>query len=104
MKLFFVRHKPTGYYIPRPEGRNGRGGSHLEPQSDSNIARIFYSERSAKIFISAWAKGKYVCDRYISDGHPGNDWEKDYVEHTHIVPVASRNKDDMEVIVREISL
>lgn len=104
MKLYFVKHIPSGHFIPRPEGKNGRGGSFLEPHSDKNRARIFYTERSAKIFISAWVKGKYVCDRYYSPGHPGNDWEDSYDEHTTIVPVASRKREDMSIIMREILL
>lgn len=104
MKIFFIRHKPTGHYIPEPEGRNGRGGSHLEPSPDKDKARIFRSERSAKIFLSSWLKGKYVADRGYSDGHPGNDWERDYYEDVSIVPVSSRVREDMEIIEKEIIL
>lgn len=104
MKIFFVRHIKTKLYIPNPYGRQGRGGSHTEPTDTGDNARIFLSERSAKLFIGAWAKGKYVCDRGVSEGHPGNDWEKDYYEDVSIIPVESRNKADMEVITREIDL
>lgn len=104
MKIFFVRHIKTKLYIPNPYGRQGRGGSHTEPTDPGDNARIFLSERSAKLFIGTWAKGKYVCDRGVSYGNPGNDWEDDYYEEVSIIPVESRNKADMEVITREIDL
>lgn len=103
MKLFFIRHIPTGLYLPEPGGRNGRGGSHTEPGPADN-ARIFRSQRSAKIALNAWLKGKYVADRGYSDGHPGNDWERDYYEELSVIPQPHRKLFEMEIIEKEIFL
>lgn len=104
MKLWVIKHTPTGHYIPRPFGRNGRGGSFLEPSEDSTLARLFYSERSAKIFLSAWLKGKHHCDRGYVPGHPGNDWEGEHFEEVSVVPVPSRKREEMEIIMKELDL
>jgi len=104
MDLFFIRQKSTGFYMPMPLGRQGRGGSHMEPDADSSKARIFRTERAAKIALNTWCKGKFVADRYTDHGHPGNDWEVDYVENISVVPVPSRSLDDMEVVKRTVVL
>lgn len=104
MNLYFIRQKSTGYYLPEPNGRAGRGGSHTEPNPDSSLARIFRSERSAKIALNAWLKGKYVADRWCSDGHPGNDWEPNYYEDIRIVPVPQRKREDMEIVSAKIPM
>lgn len=104
MKLYFIRHIPTGHYLPEPKGRNGRGGSHLEPSPDKDDARIFRSLLSAKRFLGTWLKGKYVCNRGYSDGHPDNDWERDYYEEISVIPVTSRIREDMEIIEKDIIL
>ena len=96
MKLFFVRHRGTKLYFPDPKGRAGRGGSFTEATDNGDDARIFRSARSAKIFLKAWAKGKYVCSRW-SDGY-------DYEEDVDIVPVPSRNINDYEIIEKVIDL
>lgn len=96
MKLFFIRHRGTKLYFPDPKGRAGRGGSFTEATDNGDDARIFRSARSAKIFLKAWAKGKYVC-------HRGGDWD-DYYEDVDIVPVPSRNINDYEIIEKVIDL
>ena len=103
MKLYFIRHKPSGLYLPKPAGRAGRGGSHVEPSAFC-FARIFRSERSAKIALNAWLKGKWVADRGYTDGHPGNDWEREYYEEVSIIPQSSRIRTDMEIVEKEILL
>jgi len=102
--LWFIRHKPTGYYIPVPYGRAGRGGSHTEPNMDDNQARIFTSKRAAAGFISAWIKGKWTAHRGYDPGSPGNDWACEYYEEITVKHVPSRNKDDMEIISVEVKL
>lgn len=101
MKLWFVRHKPTGHYIPEPKGRNGRGGSFLEPSSNKDDARIFRSELSAKRFIGAWLKGQYHHSSSVGYDYEGN---PDYYEDVSIVPVPSRIREDMKIIMKEIIL
>lgn len=104
MKRWAVKHKPSGHYMPEPTGRSGRGGSHVEPDPDSNNARLFTSVRSAKIYISTYCLGKFIASRGMSPGHPGNDWEVDYYEDIDIIPQPDRNKEDYQIIELEIIL
>ena len=98
IKFWVIRHKPTGHLLPVATGRDGRGGSHVEPQPPSVYSRLFRTERVAKGFLTSWLKGKVVADRGVSEGHPGNDWEKDYYEDLSTIPVPSRKREEMEVV------
>lgn len=94
--LFAIRHKPTGNYLPRPLGREGRGGSHLEPVepigTKETRPRFFETERAAKIFLATWLKGKVV---HLSDF---DSYTGDYWESLDVVPVPSRKADEMEIV------
>jgi hypothetical protein len=65
---FAVRVKGTHKYLPRPQRRDGRGGSHYEPidfSEDHNpmwMIRTFNTERAAKNLLQAWVKGKWYGD------------------------------------------
>ena len=90
MKVFCVRQKSTGLFIPRlPSGR-GRGGSHLEP-SDKLEPRLFHSQISALRFLSNWLKGVYETDHFT-----GTDGEENY--GLKVVSQPHRKKDDMEIV------
>lgn len=102
MKLYFIKHKPTGYYLPEPVGRMGRGGSHTEPDPDSNNARIFRTPRAAKNALTAWLRGKVVAHRGMSSGGP--DFYAEYYEDLELVPVPSRKREEMEIVELELSL
>jgi hypothetical protein len=104
MKLYFIRQKSTGHYMVAPTGRGGRGGSHCQPSANTDLARIFRSERSAKLSLNAWLKGKWVAYRGMDPGHPGNDWEAYYYEDISIIPVPERDATDMEIVMREVCL
>lgn len=58
MKVFAVRHKPSGLFIPRLETGKRRGGSYLEPSTERE-PRIFHSALAARAFIGAWLQGKF---------------------------------------------
>lgn len=94
--LYAIRHRPTGNYLPRPLGREGRGGSHLEPVEPTSAKetrpRFFETERAAKIFLSSWLKGK-VIHTSSYDSLNGEYWED-----TSVVPVPSRKAEEMEVV------
>lgn len=96
MNLYFIRHKPTGHYMPEPMGRQGRGGSHTEPDADKNKARIFRTERSAKMALSMWLKGKFYADR--------GGYDYDFYEDITVVPVTERNRDEMEIVKKKVGL
>ena len=99
-----IRHKPTGYMLPVAKGRDGRGGSHVEPVEPSVDTRLFRSERAAKGFLTTWLKGKVVAERGMDPGHPGNDWESEYYEDLKTVPVPTRKREEMEVATMVMKL
>ena len=103
---YAIRRKSDGFYIPIPRGRNGRGGSHAEPEDPTSVhidIRLFSTEAGAKIALNAWLKGIWVTKREGYIGGPP-DWESEISEETTIHPVKGRNKDDMEVVPVQVVL
>jgi len=49
---YAIRIACTSKYFPNAKGRNGRGGSHTEPEETDN-PRLFKSLQAAKIFITS---------------------------------------------------
>ena len=102
VSLFAIRHKPTGDFLPRPLGREGRGGSHLEPVepigTKETRPRFFETERAAKIFLTGWIKGKVVH----SAGY--DSFNGEYYEDTETIPVPSRKAEDMEIVEYRVDL
>lgn len=101
---YAIRRKGTQMYLPRPQRRDGRGGSWYEPMDfslprhqrggSSRFAqnmqiRTFSELRAAKIFLASWLKGKCVMVDY------------EYGEYK-TVPQANRHHEDMEIV--EITL
>lgn len=102
MKLFFIKHKPTGHFMPEPTGRMGRGGSHTEPDPNSDNARIFRTKRSAANALASWLRGKVYAHRGQSSAGP--DWDSEYYEDLSIEKIESRKREDMEIVEVEFSL
>ncbi len=96
MKLiqYAVRVKGTHKYLPRPQRRDGRGGSHLEPVDFSDrstwpkryskdmMIRTYTTEKAAKNMLTSWLSGKY----YYDEGLPYNK------------PTPERRIEDMEIV------
>lgn len=105
VKRWAIRRKSDGYYIPQPAGRNGRGGSHVEPidpETSWENVRLFHTEPAAKIALNAWLKGQWVASRGTSyDWYSG---DPEYYEETSIHPVPTRDAEDMEVVPVEVHL
>lgn len=100
MTFWFIRHKPSGHYLPEPAGRLGRGGSHVEPTAfNSQPPRVFTTERSAKSALTAWLRGKFV--RSGSRDWETGIWEEDDLE---CIPVPSRKREEMEIIPATLDL
>lgn len=90
-----IMRKSDGFYIPKPIGRNGRGGSFCEPEDPSTPhfeMRLFTSENGARIALHAWLKGRYE-QRYSYD-----DWGNKEYESIEIVKQPHRRADDMSVV------
>lgn len=94
---YAVRVKGTQKYLPRPQRRDGRGGSHLEPvdfadrstwperyAKDMQI-RSYTTIGAAKNLLSSWLQGKV----YVTDYEYG---ECQTRHQTH------RRAEDMEIV------
>lgn len=92
MKVYCVRQKSTGLFIPRLETGKRRGGSHLEP-SNEREPRIFHNKAAASAFISTWVKGIYKPEDFYLDTQ-GNE----VGGGLEIEPQPHRKKDDMEIV------
>lgn len=105
---YAVRVKGTQMYLPRPQRRDGRGGSHLEPvdfnlpagqrgypnRYESNMQiRTFTTKRAAQNLLTSWLKGKFGV-------HRGGDDYDGYYEEVYYMPGSSRAhmKDRMEIV------
>lgn len=98
LAMYAIRHIPSGGYLPKPQGRNGRGGSHMEPvvfdgrgaRSQKLLPRLWATETAAKIALSTWLHGKVTCRRY-----GGYD---NYQEYYNYIKVPTRIREDMEIV------
>lgn len=91
MKMYAIRHKPTGHFLPIPKGRRG---SRVEPTPDC-IPRLFQQERHAKGYLTVWLQG------IVSVTRRGYDWDED--EDWHVVPQSHRKRDDMEIVAIKLT-
>jgi hypothetical protein len=95
--FWLIRHIPTGHYLPQPQGRMGRGGSHVEPvqhnpNDPATKPRLFTTKRSASNALGQWLAGKHMCHwSYGGEGY-------DYDEYTTIEPQPHRIRADMEIV------
>lgn len=95
MRQFFIRHKPTGFYIPNSNGGKGlrdRKSSAVEPMPQK-FARVFQTKHAATSFLNQWVKGIHS---YKEDYFGEIDFK--------ITPVASRKREDMEIVEIEINI
>ena len=89
---FAIRHIPTGYYLPEPKGRYGRGGSWVKPvDANYELPRLFNTLRGAKIALTAYCKGEHDGDYEDVDGLY---WCIGY----NIVPHTQRVRADFEIV------
>ena len=95
--LYAIRQISTGFFLPNPKGRHGRGGSFTEPKDpDVEPPRLFKNKKAAGACLIQWAKGKHHAS-WDSDDN-GNS----YVDDITIEPVPKRNIHDMEVVEVEL--
>lgn len=107
--MWAVRVKGTQCYLPRPQRRDGRGGSHLEPvdfadrsswppryEKDMQI-RAYTTQKAANNLLSSWLRGKFTC-------HRGGDQYDGYYEEIDIHKTPHRVRENMEVVPLTIIL
>lgn len=107
---YAVRVKGTQCYLPRPQRRDGRGGSHLEPIDFANPSswpkgyekdmqiRSYSSLRAARCFLASWLKGGVGCHR------GGGGYDDDYYEENYLIKKPHRIAEDMEIVEITITL
>lgn len=93
MRLYAIRHKPTGQYLPQPLELRGRGGSQVEPEAPEK-ARLFRSARSASIALTAWLAGR--VERLDENGEFTGDFQ--------FIKVPSRKREEMDIVEVELTL
>lgn len=106
---YAIRVKGTQMYLPRPQRRDGRGGSHLEPIDfsapetwpkgyDKNMQIRTYRElRAAKCFLTSWLQGGVGCHRYAGEY---DDWG----EENYLIKKPHRQAEMMEMVPITIML
>lgn len=90
MKVYAVRQKSTGLFIPRLETGKRRGGSYLEP-SNEREPRIFHNKKAAQAFLGNWLQGIFKRDTYMTMDGVEDDG-------TTTIPQTHRKKEDMEIV------
>jgi hypothetical protein len=120
MKVYAIRHTPTGLFMPVPTGKNGSGSSYWEPvdghYSQINktpvdgvivygtpLPRLFTYRRSASSALTQWLRGRHVpitsgCSPCVANGFTYDD----ELIRVDIVPVPERKADDMEIVAFEL--
>lgn len=91
--MFVIRHKPTGWFMPRGKGRGGRGGTFQSPEPLSDCTRLFASKAGAARALAWWLDGE-------TSAHWVGDW--DGQEHWTTIPRPERRAEDMEIVSAEI--
>lgn len=103
VSLYAIRQKSTGFYMPAPNGRQGRGGSHMEPcEMHGEYPRLFTTERAAKSALGLWLLGKFYGRKH-EVMHAG-DFMPEIEEYIDVVPQPNRSRDDMEIVAVRLEL
>jgi hypothetical protein len=112
MKVWSIRHKPTGAWMPSRMSRSRGGGWSSwipgPPQDgwggcdgyDKN-PRIFFSLPSARNALTMWLQGVWES-RVVTT----TDWEgfpDDYDDLTVRTPPVERKREDMEIVELELT-
>ncbi len=98
MKVYAIRHKPSGRFMPYR--RNSRGASYDEPTADmakGEMPRLFPTQDSARRTLVAWLQGIWKDEYYDTIDGP---------DYTGPAPTKQpdRKKDDMEIIILTLAI
>jgi len=100
MKLWAIRHKPTGLFLPELHKPVRGGYTHTEPTSMSERPlRLFITERGAKNALWWWLGGPVSVRIRSFDTSDGFDTD----EQWSTTKKPERKAEDMEVIQVELT-
>lgn len=92
MRLYAIRHKPTGNYLLQRNRLRGGSAEEPLPWTDKRHPRFFPNPTNAKKALTAWLAGRWK-DVYSRPYY--GDLEYDGPEP---VPVPERRREDMEIV------
>lgn len=90
MKLYAIRQKSTGFYLPHSPSH--RGNTWTEPEADV-VPRLYIRMATAKRVLSWWLRGSYATKI------DPQSWSGCGVEH---FPQPHRSAADMEIVQLEL--
>lgn len=95
MIVWAVQHIPSGGFLPRAKGRDGRGGTHVEPTL-TEPPRVFTAKQHAQCALTNWLSGKVTVRVYGGFDDVHEDWKTEKVE--------SRKAEDMRVVALRLEV
>lgn len=109
MKVYAIRHIPTGRFMPVPTGKNGSGSSYWDPvdiafDGEGNVTtvpRLFPLRRSASSALTQWLRGRHVPVT-SSEYNEFRGIYEIYTVGAEAVPDPSRKADDVEIVAFEL--
>lgn len=99
MRVFAIRHVPTGEFMPARMSRNGFGGWSWWREPNVTVfdktPRIFPSKQGAQNALTAWLQGRWVTISVTSGG-----WEDPQEDRVPVPeePKIPRVREDMELV------
>lgn len=91
MIYYAIQHKPSGWFLPVPVGRGGRGGTHVEPAPPETFPpRLFHTQHAAKVALTYWLRGAVTVSVAYDPWDNGETW--------HVEPRPDRVAEDMAVV------
>jgi len=102
-----IRRIKDGYYMPQPKGRDGRGGSFMEPEDPTAPfieVRLFNTERAARSALVQWCRGKHHHVVVEAVSWRESPIPSDADEYTDIEEVPGRKREDFEIVPIKVHL
>ena len=110
LPVWAIRHKPTGKFMPARMFRTARAGwTYWDPLDKSPETRpydpsprLFFTRQAAANALSAWLQGKWKQEVQTEGS-----WDEapyDYLAEPTPTAVATRSREDMELVEGTLSL
>lgn len=96
LEMYVIEHTPTGKVLPRAKGRNGRGGSLVEPiewTDPTEEPRLIPTKKRAENVLTQWLRGHHK--HRVDYGDPLTNDDGD--EWNEIIPQPHRRREDMRI-------